>query len=51
MPYTAAIACTKGRRLLPVHQKALRFYDQCAYDDTFSGLALDRDEGARMAFN
>ena len=49
MPHATAIACTKGGRLLPVHQNALRFFDQCAYDDTFSGLALDMDEGSRMA--
>ncbi len=49
MPYATAIACTKEGRLLPVHQNALRFYGQCAYDETFSGLALDMDEGKRMA--
>jgi len=49
MPYATAIACAKGGRLLPVHQNSLRFYDQCAYDNTFSGLALDMDEGVRMA--
>ena len=49
MPYATAIACTKGGRLLPVHQNSLRFFDQCAYDETFSGLALDMDEGSRMA--
>jgi ribulose-5-phosphate 4-epimerase/fuculose-1-phosphate aldolase len=49
MPYATAIACTKGGRLLPVHQNSLRFIDRCAYDETFSGLALDMDEGSRMA--
>ncbi len=49
MPYATSIACTNGGRLLPVHQNALRFYGQCAYDDHFTGLALDMDEGSRMA--
>ncbi|MFT5115239.1 MAG: ribulose-5-phosphate 4-epimerase/fuculose-1-phosphate aldolase [Parasphingorhabdus sp.] len=49
MTYATAIACTKGARLLPVHQNSLRFFNQCAYDETFSGLALDMDEGSRMA--
>ena len=49
MPYATALACAEGGRLLPVHQNATRFLDECAYDDTFSGLAFDMDEGARMA--
>jgi ribulose-5-phosphate 4-epimerase/fuculose-1-phosphate aldolase len=49
MPYATAIACAEGGRLLPVHQNAARFLDECAYDDHFAGLAFDMDEGSRMA--
>ena len=49
MPYATAVACTKGARLLPVHQNAARFLNDCAYDDDFSGIAFDADEGIRMA--
>jgi ribulose-5-phosphate 4-epimerase/fuculose-1-phosphate aldolase len=49
MPYATALACSEGARLLPVHQNAARFIDECAYDDGFAGLAFDMDEGSRMA--
>ncbi len=49
MPYATAIACSASGRLLPVHQNAARFLDECAYDDAFTGLAFDMHEGSRMA--
>jgi ribulose-5-phosphate 4-epimerase/fuculose-1-phosphate aldolase len=49
MPYATTLTALAEGRLLPVHQNALRFIDQCAYDDAFNGLALETDEGDRMA--
>jgi ribulose-5-phosphate 4-epimerase/fuculose-1-phosphate aldolase len=36
-------------RLEPVLQTALKFYGQIAYDDVYNGLALDDNEGERIA--
>ena len=36
-------------RLEPVEQGAIRFIDHAAYDDDYAGLALDIDEGDRIA--
>jgi len=49
MPYATALTCIRGGRLEMVHQNAGRFFGLCAYDEDFNGLALDTDEGARMA--
>ena len=38
-----------GRRLLMAGQNALRFYGRVAYDERYEGLALDDDEGRRIA--
>ncbi len=48
MPWSTAIAAIKGGRLEMVHQNAMRFYDDIAYDHEFNGLAMTHDEGERM---
>ena len=49
MPYATALAVVEGGRLEPASQNALRFYDDCAYDLAYNGLALDASEGERLA--
>ncbi len=48
-PYSTAITAIKGGRLEMVHQNAARFYGDIAYDDDFGGVAVDINEGDRMA--
>lgn len=47
--YATALAMVEDGRLLPCHQNALRFFDRCAYYDTFGGLVFDDAEGDRIA--
>jgi ribulose-5-phosphate 4-epimerase/fuculose-1-phosphate aldolase len=49
MPFITALSCVEGGRLEPIHQNAARFTGRIAYDDDFQGLALDDDEGERIA--
>ncbi len=55
MPYATALTLIEGGRLEPCSQNALRFYESIAYDDEtvagggYRGLALDNEEGDRMA--
>ncbi len=49
MPYATALACIDGGRLEPVSQNALKFHGRVAYDEDFPGMALDDDEGDRLA--
>ena len=49
MPYATALACIDGGRLEPVSQNALKFHERVAYDEDFPGMALDDDEGDRLA--
>ncbi len=49
MPYATAMTMLQDQRLLPLHQTALRFWKQVAYDETFSGLAQEWSEGERLA--
>ena len=49
MPYATALTAIEEGRLEPISQNALMFYDDVAYDDNYGGLALDADEGARIA--
>lgn len=49
MPYATALAHLRGGRLAMCGQNALMFDGRVAYDDGFNGLALDADEGDRMA--
>lgn len=49
MPYATAITLVEGGRLEMAGQNALRYFDRIAYDDVYNGLALDADEGRRIA--
>jgi ribulose-5-phosphate 4-epimerase/fuculose-1-phosphate aldolase len=49
MPYATALTLVEGGRLLMAGQNALRFHGRVAYDDRYEGLALDDDEGRRIA--
>ncbi len=49
MPYATALSSVEGGRLEIVSQNALRFANRVAYDDTYRGLALEPEEGARLA--
>ena len=49
MPWSTALAAIKGGRVEMVHQNAMRFYNDIAYDDEFNGLAMTHSEGERMA--
>jgi ribulose-5-phosphate 4-epimerase/fuculose-1-phosphate aldolase len=52
MPYATALTMIEGGRIEPCIQSALRFYGVVSYDRDFggyNGLALDDDEGDRMA--
>lgn len=48
-PHTLALAMAEDGRLEPASQTALRFCHRIAYDRDYRGLALDGDEGARVA--
>lgn len=49
MPHATALTSVEGTRLEPINQNALRFMGRIAYDDAYGGLALDADEGDRIA--
>jgi ribulose-5-phosphate 4-epimerase/fuculose-1-phosphate aldolase len=49
MPHATALCLVKDGRLLPVVQEAMMFHDRIAYDEDYSGLALDTAEGDRVA--
>ncbi|MDA0676087.1 MAG: aldolase [Proteobacteria bacterium] len=49
MPWASALCSIQQGRLEMCHQNALRFYQDVAYDDDFNGLAMESDEGGRMA--
>jgi len=49
MFYATTLACLKGYRLQMIDQNAMRFHDRIAYDEEFSGMALDAAEGKRIA--
>lgn len=49
MPYATALTLCENGRLEPCEQKALRFLPKIAYDDDYNGIALDNDEGDRIA--
>ena len=49
MRYATALTMLEGGRLEPVVQSALKFFGQVAYLDDFGGLALDEEEGDKMA--
>lgn len=47
--YATVLAALDDSTLYPVDQNTMRFFDRVATDDTFGGMALDDDEGARLA--
>lgn len=49
MPYSTALACRDRGRLAMCNQNALRFFGRIGYDDDYAGLALDGEEGVRIA--
>lgn len=48
-PHVTALTLLEGGRLEMCEQNALMFDDRIAYDDDYEGLALDGDEGDRLA--
>jgi len=49
MPYATAIACRRAGRLEMTHQNSLKFRHRVAYLEDYNGLALDGEEGSRIA--
>lgn len=49
MPHATALACLKDFEFLMLDQNACRFYQRIAYDRDYAGMALQADEGARVA--
>jgi ribulose-5-phosphate 4-epimerase/fuculose-1-phosphate aldolase len=49
MPNATALCLLKDGRLLPVIQESMLFHDRIAYDEDYSGLAVDEREGDRVA--
>ena len=49
MPYTTALTLLQDGRLEMCEQNALQFDGRIAYDDEYNGLALDGNEGDRIA--
>lgn len=49
MPYATALTLRQDGRLEMCEQNALSFYGRIAYDDEYNGLALDGQEGDRIA--
>lgn len=49
MTHALALNLIEGGRILPVNQNALRYTGRIAYDDDYTGLAMDAVEGERIA--
>ncbi|RPI46097.1 MAG: aldolase [Betaproteobacteria bacterium] len=49
MPCATTLTVAEDARLEWASQNALRFYGRVAYESAYNGLALDADEGARLA--
>lgn len=49
MPYATALAMLDSGRLEMAHQTACRYFGRIVYDDQFGGIALDEEEGRRIA--
>ncbi|TPE48031.1 aldolase [Amaricoccus solimangrovi] len=49
MPWATALAMTEGEPLVYAGQTALKFRGRVVYDRDYNGLALDAEEGARIA--
>lgn len=49
MPYATALACLRNFEFLMLDQNSCRFYNRIAYDRDYSGMALEANEGERVA--
>ncbi len=49
MPYATALCCLRDFEFLMLDQNACRFHQRIAYDRHYAGMALDDDEGRRVA--
>lgn len=49
MPYATALTTLEDPTVEPISQTALGFHGRIAYDTDYNGLALDEDEGRRIA--
>jgi ribulose-5-phosphate 4-epimerase/fuculose-1-phosphate aldolase len=49
MPYATVLCCLEGEKLQCLHQNSTRFYGRVRYVESFNGLALEGDEGTRLA--
>ncbi|MCK5779285.1 MAG: aldolase [Rhodospirillales bacterium] len=49
MPYATALSMLEGEPLVWAGQSALKFYGRTINDEDYNGLALDTDEGDRIA--
>lgn len=49
MPNATALSCLKEFSFPPLEQNAMRYFGRVAWDNTFNGMALDDDEGRRIA--
>lgn len=49
MPHATALSCLKQFEFPPLDQNAMRYFGRVAWDDTFNGMALDDEEGRRIA--
>jgi ribulose-5-phosphate 4-epimerase/fuculose-1-phosphate aldolase len=49
MPYATALTCLTDFEFLMLDQNACRFYNRIAYDRHYAGMALDDNEGERVA--
>ncbi|XP_071958241.1 putative aldolase class 2 protein PA3430 [Antedon mediterranea] len=48
-PYCSALSCLQDPTLRMIHQNSARFFGDVAYDDGYEGLAMDTEEGCRLA--
>ena len=49
MPYATTMCSLRDKTLPVINQNALRFVGRIAYDDEYNGVALDENEGDRLA--
>ncbi len=49
MPHTTTLACLRDFEFLMLDQNACRFHGRIAYDRHYAGMALDDNEGERVA--
>jgi ribulose-5-phosphate 4-epimerase/fuculose-1-phosphate aldolase len=49
MPHSTALACLADFEFLMLDQNACRFHQRIAYDNSYAGMALDDQEGERVA--